>query len=42
MYNICRNIIGYNEEDADLALSDLDIINGKKIPDNDPGKIQKK
>jgi len=39
--NVEWNIIGYNEEDADLALSDLDIINGKKIPDNDPeGKFK--
>jgi len=30
------NIIGYNEKDADLALSDLDIINGKEAPNNDP------
>ncbi|ORX55365.1 tRNA pseudouridine synthase D [Piromyces finnis] len=39
--NVEWNIIGYNDEDADLALTDLDKINGKEAPINIPdGKFK--
>ncbi|ORX79103.1 tRNA pseudouridine synthase D [Anaeromyces robustus] len=39
--NVEWSVIGYNDEDADLAISDLDIINGKQAPTNIPnGKFK--